>query len=349
MATLDADDLQAISDLLDARIGALIGTPVSLSGGAATLAAMLVKMADNGDGVDFHSSTGSLHKLAAALAGSSRPALLPHLLGAHTLTNGTFTVTWSGDDFHDGETLTVYLANLNADGTNVDQGGQQPVGALAVAGGLAGQPSWTDQTPGGDGYADFDCFHVMRASTSGALASGWATLALADGAQFGGWTKRFFFGAYGDGDTNSVLTARGDHLHPGASGLKVCRPAADTSFPSVLLPVMPAASYSTVSSAYEVEIVRGDGPLSLPVNLGTDCTGYDAWFAGKKSPYDTTYSQAPRLCTWVDQAAGTLTVPLTTQDTSEAGRYRVEVEIRAGAVASTMRIFTLRVTAGVMG
>lgn len=127
-------------------------------------------------------------------------------------------------------------------------------------------------------------------------------------------------------------------------------PAAATgSGATLVLPAMPAQRYSQVSTAYEVELVRGDGPLTLPVDLGTDCNGFDAWFAGKASPSDTAYTQSPRLCTWVDQTAGTLTVPISALDLATAGRYRVEIELRAGAAKVTARIFTLRVTAGVMG
>jgi hypothetical protein len=49
-----------------------IGTPVALDGGAATLAAMLTKMADDNDGADFDATTDSLERIAAVVGTSLR-------------------------------------------------------------------------------------------------------------------------------------------------------------------------------------------------------------------------------------------------------------------------------------
>jgi hypothetical protein len=72
---MDIDDVnQAVSDSMTARgvtaervadfdYLALIGTPVSIDGGDATLAGMLVKFADDSGGADFDATTDSLHAI----------------------------------------------------------------------------------------------------------------------------------------------------------------------------------------------------------------------------------------------------------------------------------------------
>lgn len=60
LQSYDNDDLKTV-----------IGAPVALDSGTASIAGMLVKMADDNGGADFDATTDSLEKIAAAISGGS--------------------------------------------------------------------------------------------------------------------------------------------------------------------------------------------------------------------------------------------------------------------------------------
>lgn len=66
-----------------------IGSPAALDGGAATLAGMLIKMADNAGGSEFASSTDSLHELSREIDPAAiASAILIAQLGPYLVTSG---------------------------------------------------------------------------------------------------------------------------------------------------------------------------------------------------------------------------------------------------------------------
>ena len=70
----------------------LIGTPIALSGGAATLSGMLVKMADDNNGLDFDSSIDSLHEYRSRIIPDPSSATGQVLYFGNIIT-GTYTDT----------------------------------------------------------------------------------------------------------------------------------------------------------------------------------------------------------------------------------------------------------------
>ena len=63
-ATLAFDTKEYLHEIVAASAAALIGTPVALDGGTATIAGMLAKMADDNAGGTFDATNDSLNKLA---------------------------------------------------------------------------------------------------------------------------------------------------------------------------------------------------------------------------------------------------------------------------------------------
>jgi len=100
---------------LDTKIDTVttrIGTPVALSGGAATIASNLTKMADNANGLAFDSSTDSLAELQGAIVEGvpENEIALSSTVTSGVVTSGTYTDTHTKND--------VYL-KVRPDGVNV--------------------------------------------------------------------------------------------------------------------------------------------------------------------------------------------------------------------------------------
>ena len=124
-----AVDLSTVTDL--------IGTPVALDGGAATLGSMLTKMADNNDGADFYASRDSLNEIrtrgdvawttgvGASPSETYQVATLTRTAGTNDggITSDVNVV--GGDTYDTGEVTTTTL--LEVDATFTADVGMNPV------------------------------------------------------------------------------------------------------------------------------------------------------------------------------------------------------------------------------
>ncbi len=105
---------------------ARIGTPIALDSGAATLAAMLTKMADDNGGATFDATTDSLNKIQTAV---SIGAPTSHAASAQNLTQGTI----DAGGFADTALANDTYFQLSPTGAGLDVDLTFPLGLNAIA------------------------------------------------------------------------------------------------------------------------------------------------------------------------------------------------------------------------
>jgi len=110
-----------------------------------------------------------------------------------------------------------------------------------------------------------------------------------------------------------------------------------------VIPVVTVGGGSTEFTTQKKFNVRRGDSRRIPVSLGLDCTGWTAWFGGKRSAAQSEYDMPLRQLTWQSEADGTLYIDLASTDTSETGTVYGEVELRKGAERNTPEAYTFRI------